>query len=851
MKHSPSFHEKMHRISGELRGISLIAFTGMAACSLDPVIDPICGNGALDDTEVCDAEILAYEASCPAGEHLPKGARLRCNANCTLNTSACVPDEAPILCGNGVLDDGEICDADKMSYGASCPEGERLPPDAALSCNADCTLNTDACVQAVAESLCGNGVLDDGEICDAEKLSYDASCPAGTLLPSGMRLSCNANCTLNTAACVTTQIPEKCGNNALDDGEICDGKILSDAAVCPKGMQLPSDASLSCNADCTLNTAACVTAQIPEKCGNNALDEGESCDGSLIQKTAACPKNTALPEGKSLACNANCTLDTSACEPPKGKVVHATLKEIPIHRTPQYHYPNDTLKNDHKGEPKQIVGNLKTGEIVDLLGVMGENSYLGSYYRIQFSDGEYYIHSSNIERVNNIPVPVIDYSSASTPNYYQNDKSLGNTPYRTSTIGEHGGGPTSLANALAILKEDKSITPAVVAKKLDLYQYKDNIGTDKGIICPMIMSEYQLNCVKKDTSGGMNAGKTDKTRTETKQAMENAFKRGGYIIALEGGDYWSPEDKYHFLTVYGYDKDKDTLYVDDPLNLHYMQTGMEEFLNHLHTIYIIENTKVERPRAKKDNTPYRRSPQNKFANTKILNEDHDFGLTGIEPSQIAGYLKKDEPITILGRVKKSSKTPEWYQIYHNNQKYYILASDVETNGVAINDLTYFSGATINYYQADAQWKNAPYSCTNCNMDNSGSAPTCWADAITALLNLDIKPNEVAEKFKIVGAAEAEGGTNIDSACDASQKYYNISCEIKPNSIDTVKDTIKNGGYVIAIQTGKYWTNDGQYVLIYGYDDEDFFVDDPMSRRYHQNANDFMTTCGDMALIEKK
>ena len=801
MKHSPSFLEKMHRISGELRGISLIAFTGMAACSLDPVIDPICGNGALDDNEVCDAEILAYEASCPEGEHLPKGARLSCNANCTLNTSACVPDEAPILCGNGVLDDGEICDADKMSYGASCPEGERLPPDAALSCNADCTLNTDACVQAVAESLCGNGVVDDGEICDAEKLSYDASCPAGTLLPSGMRLSCNANCTLNTAACVTTQIPEKCGNNALDEGEIC--------------------------------------------------------DGSLIQKTAACPKNTALPEGKSLACNANCTLDTSACEPPKGKVVHATLKEIPIHRTPQYHYPNDTLKNDHKGEPKQIVGNLKTGEIVDLLGVMGENSYLGSYYRIQFSDGEYYIHSSNIERVNNIPVPVIDYSSASTPNYYQNDKSWGNTPYRTSTIGEHGGGPTSLANALAILKEDKSITPAVVAQKLDLYQYKDNIGTDKGIICPMIMAEYKLKCTMKDTSGGMNAGKTDKTRTETKQAMENAFKRGGYVIALESGDYWSPEDKYHFLTVYGYDKDKDTLYVDDPLNLHYMQTGMEEFLNHMNKIFIIETTTADALTASvtKD-TPCRRSPQDKFVNQEILNTEHTFGLTGSEPKQIIYTIPKGTSVHILGKVKKTLNTPEWYQVSYKNETCYILASDVKTNGVGVHLLTNFMGSTINYYQKDGRWATNKYAISN--IANDGSAPTCWADALSALVDMNITPALIAEEFISSGASDSEeGGTDIKFVCSASiitQNNINCeikSCEIKSNSIKTVKDTIKNGGYVIAIQTGKYWTNDGQYVLIYGYDDENFFVDDPMSRRYHQNANDFMTTCGDMALIEKK
>ena len=99
--------------SVRLKGISFLVFVWMTACSLDAVVDPECGNGVLDDDEICDAEILSYEASCPAGMHLPQGESLSCNADCSLNTNACVPDESPKTCGNGVLDDGEICDAEK------------------------------------------------------------------------------------------------------------------------------------------------------------------------------------------------------------------------------------------------------------------------------------------------------------------------------------------------------------------------------------------------------------------------------------------------------------------------------------------------------------------------------------------------------------------------------------------------------------------------------------------------------------------------------------------------------------------------------------------------------------------
>ena len=75
--------------------------------------------------------------------------------------------------------------------------------------------------------------------------------------------------------------------------------------------------------------------------------------------------------------------------------------------------------------------------------------------------------------------------------------------------------------------------------------------------------------------------------------------------------------------------------------------------------------------------------------------------------------------------------------------------------------------------------------------------------------------------------------------------------VKQKSKDEVVKTLGSGGYVISIQNKGYWTNDGQYVLIYGYDGTYFFVDDPMSRKYYQKADDFMTTSEKMAHITRK
>ncbi len=467
-------------------------------------------------------------------------------------------------------------------------------------------------------ALCGNGVLDEGEICDAEKLSRSASCPKGKYLPPDAYFTCNDDCTLNTDACVAEASSDPCGNEALDEGEICDGDIFNKAASCPEGTYLPSDASLLCREDCTLDTSSCIPVEKEDPCGNGALDEEEICDGSLIRKSASCPENTHLAEGQTLTCNEDCTLNTSACvqdelppdppgpaEPAQGIVKHDTLTEIPIHRTPQYHYPNDTLKNEHgDAEKPQIVGHINKGDTVELHGIVGEKSFLGGSYLIDFDDGQYYIHSNNIELINDSPVDTIDYSSASTPNYYQNDAKWKDVKYRTTNIGVHGGGPTALANAIAILKDNKDITPETIAKKMDLYQdITSGEGTERAVVCPMIEREYDLECEYFDTSKGMNYGTEESTkkndantREKTKQKIEEAFKNGWYIVALEGGakSYWTSDTSRHYLTVYGYDKANDTLYVDDPVNVHYMQKGMEEFLNYTHSIFVITNKPADK-----------------------------------------------------------------------------------------------------------------------------------------------------------------------------------------------------------------------------------------------------------------
>ena len=63
---------------------------------------------------------------------------------------------------------------------------------------------------------CGNGVLDDGEVCDGDNLGGQTCVSRG--FTSGT-LGCTTVCTFDTSGC---QISTGCGNNTIDAGEICD-----------------------------------------------------------------------------------------------------------------------------------------------------------------------------------------------------------------------------------------------------------------------------------------------------------------------------------------------------------------------------------------------------------------------------------------------------------------------------------------------------------------------------------------------------------------------------------------------------------------------------------------------------
>jgi len=144
-------------------------------------------------------------------------------------------------------------------------------------------------------AVCGNNIVEDDEVCDLAQVNGQTCQSLGY---QGGELGCLLTCTdYNLLGCFI------CGNDVVDIAEDCEGGVVPEEVTCE---DLGFEAgNVGCGADCLFDLSDCSI------CGDGVQAGPEDCDGADLGGND-CP-SIGFDEG-TLACNlATCTFNVSGC----------------------------------------------------------------------------------------------------------------------------------------------------------------------------------------------------------------------------------------------------------------------------------------------------------------------------------------------------------------------------------------------------------------------------------------------------------------------------------------------------------------------------------------------------------
>ncbi len=263
---------------------------------------PVCGNGEIDQGELCDDGNLLDGDGCSAA----------CIDEGCIAETGDYPDVA--LC-----DDGRACTRDRCDTVSHACVHEHLCDDLV-----DCTVDScvdDACRNVPSDAACSDGNPCTEDVCvarvgcanpdntdpcdDGLFCTVDDVCDAGVCTGTPRNCADGVSCTIDTCDDEADRCVHAAEDSLCDDGAPCNGLETCDAAGdCQEGA--PVDCS---PLDTACRTGACDAAT--GECLGLAVREGQSCDDGLFcTNPDVCRSGQCTGNPRSCADGVDCTLDT-------------------------------------------------------------------------------------------------------------------------------------------------------------------------------------------------------------------------------------------------------------------------------------------------------------------------------------------------------------------------------------------------------------------------------------------------------------------------------------------------------------------------------------------------------------
>lgn len=286
----------------------------------DPDCNPTCGNGVLEGGETCDPpSSCPTSASCQSSDACIttsiEGDASKCSATCeTSEITACKPgdgccpkgcnngddSECSASCGDGVVSGTETCEPSSKTKPCptSCDDGDPCTKDLRTGtpeqCNVVCTnmpitkpLSGDQCcpkgANAVSDgdcaAMCGNGVVESGELCDGNcPTSCDDSdaCTSDQLM--GSATSCDAVCVHMDSSAGCAQVPSGWTlGTAVADGQSCPSGFDGTATSLKGGLSTACASTCSCSSATTGSCKGTFSVTLSDGSTATAVDRGSGC----------------------------------------------------------------------------------------------------------------------------------------------------------------------------------------------------------------------------------------------------------------------------------------------------------------------------------------------------------------------------------------------------------------------------------------------------------------------------------------------------------------------------------------------------------------------------------------------